>query len=109
MILKNVWGKVKGLWPIPVIIIVGLLAYHTCTIGVDWANIKKAKKWISAEIKDLPVFIDETEDMVGITIYYPSGKSKRLIITVQERDEIIDRQLNDQDISDLIPKEEAAL
>ena len=36
-------------------------------------------------------------------------KIHTLIKGWQDRDEIIDRQLNDQDISDLIPKEEAAL
>jgi hypothetical protein len=76
-------------------------------VKVNKAKVKEISKIISAEPKNLPVEIKETDqDMVGITIYYPSGKSRRVIVTIEQRDEIIDRQYRDLPIDELLPKEE---
>jgi hypothetical protein len=71
---------------------------------VNKDKIKKISKFISAEPKNLPISIIES-DMVGVTIFYPSGNTRRLIITVEKRDEIIDRQFREEDISNLVPRE----
>jgi hypothetical protein len=69
-------------------------------------NKEKINNIIEAGRKHLPIQIkDSDSDMVGITIYYPTGNTRRIVISIEHRDLIIDRQLRDQDISDLVPRE----
>lgn len=76
-------------------------------VKVNKAKVKEISKIISAEPKNLPIEIKETDpDMVGITIYYPSGRSRRVIVTIEQRDEILDRQERGLTVDDIIEKEE---
>ena len=79
-------------------------------LSINEKKVKEVNQWINASSKDIPVHIpDDSEDMVGITIHYPSGGTRRVIISVELRDKIMERQLREQDISDLIPKENEGL
>ena len=107
----NVWENLKKNWfVIAVIVLCFMAGFHFLDIKINEKKVKEVNQWINANAKDIPVHIPaDSEDMVGITIHYPSGGTRRVIISVELRDKIMERQLREQDISDLIPKDNEGL
>jgi len=112
MNLKDFSEKIKSNWLVILLLIACIFLISRVVdfdVRVDKKKIKEISNIISAEPRNLPVEIKETDsDMVGITIYYPSGKSRRVIVTIEQRDLLLDRQEQNLSIDDIIPDEKEA-